>query len=91
MDCVAGMVSQSLVTVLSTSSASLASRQGCVSYFPPPEELALFIKDRNHIDEILAEGLVGLLDEWAKENLTKSTQNINTYCYHWLDTLLRKA
>jgi len=35
---------------------------------------------------------MGLINEWVKDNLTKSTQNTKTYyCYHWLDTQLRKA
>ena len=35
---------------------------------------------------------MGFVNEWVKENLSRSTQNTNTYyCYHWLDTQLRKA
>jgi hypothetical protein len=33
--------------------------------------------------------LLGFLNEWVKDNLTKSTQNCNTYFYaHWCDTQL---
>jgi hypothetical protein len=32
------------------------------------------------------------LNEWVKDNLTKSTQNCNTYFdAHWCDTQLKKA
>ena len=62
---------------------------------PTAEDLALFIEDRNYIGDktkFSDEKITGYLNEWVKENLTKSTQNTNTYyCYHWLDTQLRKA
>ena len=62
---------------------------------PTEEELALFIEDRNYIGDktkFSVREIMGLINEWVKDNLTKSTQNTKTYyCYHWLDTQLRKA
>ena len=62
---------------------------------PTAEELALFIEDRNYIGDkttFSVKEITGFLNEWVKDNLTRSTQNTNAYyCYHWLDTQLRKA
>jgi hypothetical protein len=62
---------------------------------PTAEELALFIEDKNYIGDktkFSVREIMGFINEWVKDNLTKSTQNTNTYyCYHWLDTQLRKA
>ena len=62
---------------------------------PTEEELALFIEDRNYIGDktkFSVREIMGLINEWVKDNLTESTQNTKTYyCYHWLDTQLRKA
>ena len=59
------------------------------------EELALFIENRNYIGDkttFSVKEITGFLNEWVKDNLTRSTQNTNTYyCYHWLVTQLRKA
>jgi hypothetical protein len=44
-----------------------------------------YVQDRSQFS-------LGFLNEWVKDNLTKSTQNCNTYVYaHWCDTELRKA
>ena len=62
---------------------------------PTAEELALFIEDRNYIKDkttFSVKDITGFLNEWVKDNLTKSTQNTITYYrYYWLDTQLRKA
>jgi hypothetical protein len=62
---------------------------------PTAEDLALFIEDRKYIGDktkFSVKEIMGSLSERVKDNLTKSTQNtITYYCYHWLDTQLRKA
>ena len=65
------------------------------SISPTAEELALFIEDKNYIGDkanFSVREIMGLFNDWVRDNPTKSTQNTNTYyCYHWLDTQLRKA
>ena len=64
-------------------------------FSPTAEELALFIEDRNYIGDktkFSVKEIMGFLNEWVKENMTRSTQNTNTYyCYHWLNTQLQNA
>ena len=48
-----------------------------------------YVQDRSQFSP---SELLGFLNEWVKDNLTKSTQNCNTYFYaHWCNTQLRKA
>ena len=71
--------------------------QGKVIYpiSPTPEELAIYMEDKGYVQDrtqFSPSELLGFLNEWVKDNLTKSTQNCNTYFYaHWCDTQLRKA
>jgi hypothetical protein len=59
-----------------------------------PEELAIYIEDKGYVQDInqfSPSELLGFLNELVKDNLTKSTQNCNTYFYaHWCDIQLRK-
>ena len=60
-----------------------------------PEESAIYIEDKGYVQDrsqFSPSELLGFLNEWVKDNLTKFTQNCNTYFYaHWCDTQLRKA
>ena len=62
---------------------------------PTPEDLAIYMEDKGYVQgrsQFSPSELLGFLNEWVKDNLTKSTQNCNTYFYaHWCDTQLRKA
>jgi hypothetical protein len=62
---------------------------------PTPEELAIYMKVKGYVqdkNQFSSSEWLGFLNEWVMDNLTKSTQNCNTYFYaHWCETQLRKA
>jgi hypothetical protein len=89
------MVSWSLLSILSQAWQSWLSGKVVYPISPTSKELALFIEDRNYIGDktkFSVKEIMGFINEWVNDNLTKTTQNTNTYyCYHWSDTQLRKA
>jgi hypothetical protein len=71
--------------------------QGKVTYpiSPTPEESAIYMEVKGYVpdrNQFSPSEFLGFLNEWVKDNLTKSTQSCNTYFYaHWCVTQLRKA